>query len=469
MLSTPKIRARISVKYANGYLGWHYVNKIDTTIFISDKFSRTAGNSQITWNGKDENGINVAPGAYTYYLWAYDDKTPRVRACDFIMIGYNWEAQFVHIIEKGIDGKPLAKPMFFGSQVWWFAQADPTQADYSRRAHGTVFKWTLGSDPSDGSMLQTTRMNLFDDAVTDFSYGAPVLNPTNHNLFYETTVNFTQKVTTIMKWNFVPGGTAVQDLTWGGWENVSLEDHGIAIGVWSQKPSCYTDGNYIYQVDPGLHQKTEEWNKLRVYSFEDGSVVMDKMLHSWYMPDDPNPHGYINGSFHDMYSRTPNQWFLSSHTSCYHELINTSRLLVDADDETDMIMFFNSNGDYFMDSAYSPEVEPKWYCLADSKETSMRRDSISIDKNGFNLIGVSYLGLSSFGVSTQDGTGIGYMQFGDDTISDNKNIKGGGLQLDNNGAYDGLYYAAAITNAGIGLGQQDFLYSFRFLQGSYFI
>jgi hypothetical protein len=102
-----------------------------------------------------------------------------------------------------------------------------------------------------------------------------------------------------------------------------------------------------------------------------------------------------------------------------------------------------------MDSAYSPTVEPKWYCLADSKTDAMRRDSISIDRNGFNLIGVSYLGLSSFGVSTQDGTGIGYMQFGDDSISDDKNIKAGGLLLDNNGAYDGLYYAAAITNAGI--------------------
>jgi len=172
---------------------------------------------------------------------------------------------------------------------------------------------------------------------------------------------------------------------------------------------------------------------------------MDKMMHDWYMPDDPSVPGYVNGAFHHMYARTPYKWFLLSHTSCMHQMIDTTRLVVDPDDETDMVMFFNSNGDYFMDSAYSPSVEPKWYCLADDKTVSMRRDSIAIDKNGFNVIGVSYLGLSSFGVSTQDGTGIGNMQFADDSVSDDKNLKGGGLLCDNGSAYDGLYYCSPLA------------------------
>ena len=428
----------------NGYLGWHFVNKIDTTIFISDRYSRTPGAGTIVWNGKDEGGKAVAAGAYTYYLWAYDDKSPRQMACSFVQVGFDWESQMTTLVEKGIDGKPLAKPMLFGARPWYDRQADPTQANYVYKAHGIVHKWTLGNDPYDLSLLQTTRMGIFDDAVTDFTYGGPTLNPTNYNVFYNITRNFTQKVSTIMKWNFVSGGLAVQDVNWGNWENVTLEDHGVAIGNWSQQPSTYTDGNYIYQVSPGLHQKTEEWNKLRVYSFDDGSVVMDKMMHEWYMPDDPSVPGYINGSFHHMYARTPYNWFLLSHTSCMHEMINTTRLVADQDDEADMVMFYNSNGDYFMDSAYSPTVEPKWYCLADSKEASMRRDSIAIDKNGFNVIGVSYLGLMSFGVSTQDGTAIGTFQFADDTVSDDKNLKGGGLLCDNGSAYDGLYYCSPL-------------------------
>ena len=240
------------------------------------------------------------------------------------------------------------------------------------------------------------------------------------------------------------------DQNWGNWDKVTLEDHGVAIGNWSQQPSTFTDGNYIYQVSPGLHQKTEEWNKLRVYSFDDGSVVMDKMMHEWYMPDDSNPDKFINGAFHHMYSRTPYNWFLLSHTDCMHEMINTSRLIVDSNDETDMIRFRNSNGDYFMDSAYSPTVVPHWYCLSFDKTVSMRRDSIAIDRNGFNVIGVSYLGLMSFGVSTQDGTAIGMMQFADETVSDDKNLKGGGLLVDNGGAFDGLYFCSPLLADGTG-------------------
>lgn len=434
----------------NGYLGWHFVNKIDTTIFISDRYSRTPGASTIVWNGKDENGKAVAAGKYDYYLWAYDDKTARQQVTAYVQIGFDWESQMTTIMEKGTDGKPLAKPILFGANPWYRHIAHPDSPFYNRRAHGVVHKWTVGGDPTDATLLQTTRMGIFDDAVTDFTYGGPTLNPTNYNIFYNITRNFTQKVSTINKWEFVAGGLAVMDQTWGNWDNVTLEDHGVGIGNWSQQPSTYTDGNYIYQVSPGLHQKAEEWNKLRVYSFDDGSVVMDKMMHEWYMPDDPSVPGYINGSFHHMYARTPYKWFLLSHTCCMHEFIDTTRLIADADDESDMVMFYNSNGDYFMDSAYSPTVEPKWYCLADDKTASMRRDSIAIDRNGFNVIGVSYLGLMSFGVSTQDGTGIGNMQFADDQVSDDKNLKGGGLLVDSSSSYDGLYYCSPLLADGTG-------------------
>jgi len=445
-----KDKANTIAPTRNGYLGWHFVNKVDTTIFISDRYSRTPGASTITWNGKDENGNAVAAGEYTYGLWGFDDKTPRVQACQYVQIGFDWESQFTHIMEVGEDGKPLAKPILFGANPWYRHVADPANANYGRLAHGVVHKWTLGGDPTDVTLLQTTRMGIFDDAVTDFTYGCPTLNPTNYNIYYIVDRNFTQKVSTIQKWNFVAGGMAVQDMTWGNWDNVTLEDHGVAIGNWSQQPSTYTDGNYIYQVSPGLHQKTEEWNKLRVYNFDDGSIVMDKMMHEWYMPDDPSVPGYVNGAFHHMFARTPYNWFLLSHTACMHEMINTTRLVADPDDETDMIMFFNSNGDYFMDSAYSPTVEPKWYCLADSKTDAMRRDSIAIDRNGFNVIGVSYLGLMSFGVSTQDGSGIVTTSFADDTVSDDKNLKGGGLLIDSGSAYDGLYYCSPLLSDGTG-------------------
>lgn len=444
VINTRDLAVQIS-NVRNGYLGWHYVNKIDTTVYISGRYEKAPGESNVVWNYRDENGnlVNYTSN-YSYCLWAYDSKTPRQKACSFISTGYGIESQFVQMVEKGPDGKPLAKPLLFGSQVWQGSQIDPNAADYSYKAHGTVFKWTIGYDPDDITMLQTTRCPGYSDTATNNTYGSPILNPTNFNIFYHSAISISEKrgsLTTIMKWQFVPGGIAINDITWGNWENVTLEDHG-ATDIWSQKPSCYTDGNYIYQVSPGLNLKAEEWNKLRVYNFDDGSVIMDKMMHEWYMPEDKNPKGLINASFDKMYSRNQyGSWLLISHYSCMHEMINTTRLVTDQDDETDMIMWRNSNGDYFLDTAYSPAYEPQWYCLTDDKTDTMRPSSASIDRNGFNIIGVSYYGLTSFAVSSQDGTGIGVMQFADDKPGNEKFPKLGGVICDNGSAYDGLYFA----------------------------
>ena len=425
----------------NGNLGWHYVNKIDTTVFISGRFEKTPGENKIVWDGKDENGKIVKPGIYNYYLWGFDDKTPRIQLSKAVEIGYEWDSPFVHVIEKAADGTPLAHPMLFGSNVWWRSAGSPFVRETSPFTHGTTFKWIVGNDPEDLNLLQTTNMAIYNNP--GFSYGAPVLNPKDYNMFYNCSVDFMQKKDTFNKWTFVSGGDAVLDPNWLGWGKLSIDDNGAVNDMWAQKPSCFTDGNYIYAVSSGFHNMKEEWNKLRCVSF-DGKLVFDKMMHEWYMPDDHGAQGFINGGFHNMYTRNPNEFFLISHASCMHELIDTSRLVIDPANETDMIKFRNGNGDFFMDSAYSPTAEPKWFCLTDDMNVSMRRDSVAIDKNGFNVIGVSYLGLSSFGVSTQDGTGIGYMSFADDTVSDNHALKGGGLLCHSGSAYDGLYYGGAL-------------------------
>ena len=442
LIINTKGKAADIVGVRNGFLGWHYVNKIDTTVYISDRYSRDIGETTITWSGNDQDGNAVAAGTYDYYLWAYDNQTPRQLACQFVMLGYDWEAQFSHVLEVGEDGLALPSPMLIGSPVWWFSGTT-----YGRYPHGTHYKWSIGGDPSDEKLLQTTWCNIYvteDIGDSDFTYGGPVLNPTDYNTFYHCCVNIPNTTASMLKWEFVSNGEAIQDEDWLGWDELIWEQKGDAIGVWSQKPSSYTDGEYIYVQSCGLHQKEEQWNRLRVVTF-DGEVIMDKQMEDWFMPDDPNPHGYINGSFHLLGSRTPYNWFLLSHTSCLHQMIDTTRLVVDPDDETDMVMFENRNGDYFMDSAYSPDVEPAWYCLADDKTTSMRRDSIAIDRNGINVIGTSYYGLISFGISTQDGTGIADCMFSDDTVSDDKNLKGGGLLCDSQSNFDGLYYCGPLA------------------------
>jgi len=61
----------------NGFLGWHYMNKIDTCIYWSLPGTAGRGSNVISWDGKDADGGTVPAGDYTYYIWAYDSFTPK--------------------------------------------------------------------------------------------------------------------------------------------------------------------------------------------------------------------------------------------------------------------------------------------------------------------------------------------------------------------------------------------------------
>ncbi|HDY89870.1 MAG TPA: T9SS type A sorting domain-containing protein [bacterium] len=445
------------VDIQNGYLGWHYVNKIDTTVFVSSRYGRDPGETTIIWDGNDQDGNIAAAGTYDYYLWAYDDVTERQRASDFIMIGFDWSAQYTHVIEDGEDGLPLTKPLLLSSIPHFMNHRQNRDDAMDFMLHGEVLKWELGADPHDRALLQTTRMLIYPTAAeyaveveggvlpgSEWSYGGPAFDPNDYSIYYQTSSNAVQKVSTILKWTFVPDGVAVLDEDWLGWDEVTWEETGMAIAMWSQHQTCFSDRNYIYINSAGLHQKELEWNYLRCVSF-DGEVIFDKLLHEWYYPDDPNPHDYINGSFHYLATRGNNRWVLVSHTCCLHEMIDTTRLLDDPEDDTDRILWQNQNGDYFMDSAYDPDVEPAWYCNADDKTTSMRRAAVAMDSNSFNVISTDYLGIVSFGVSTQDGSSIGYMSYGDDTVADDSRRNGGGQLVDSGSQFDGLYMNSVRT------------------------
>ncbi|MFC1552517.1 hypothetical protein ACFL6P_08145, partial [Candidatus Latescibacterota bacterium] len=83
------------VDLTNGYLGWHYVNGIDTTVYISGAKDLTVGTGQkFTWNGIGSENTSqaymgtiepsdaVPPGAYDYFVFAYDDENPRENVCN---------------------------------------------------------------------------------------------------------------------------------------------------------------------------------------------------------------------------------------------------------------------------------------------------------------------------------------------------------------------------------------------------
>ena len=59
----------------NGYLGWHYVNAIDTCVYAGAPANYDIGSNNISWDGKDDDGNIVAAGEYSYYIWGYDNVT----------------------------------------------------------------------------------------------------------------------------------------------------------------------------------------------------------------------------------------------------------------------------------------------------------------------------------------------------------------------------------------------------------
>lgn len=43
----------------NGYLGWHYVNGVDTCIYVSKSVDMGQGDNTVVWDGKDNDGGTV--------------------------------------------------------------------------------------------------------------------------------------------------------------------------------------------------------------------------------------------------------------------------------------------------------------------------------------------------------------------------------------------------------------------------
>ena len=433
----------------NGFMGWHYVNNIDTTVYISQKYTKEIGPSDISWDGTDTDGNIVAAGTYDYYFWGYDNITPRLIASDFVNTGRVWNSDSTHLIEIGEDDMPLAQPMFFGNRFFGdigtygnYGNEDPQWAE-----HGMHFKWVLGGDPHDLSLLQTTYANIYALSANIYDenalgYGGPAINPNDFDIFYNCTRNASSKTSTMTKWGWVTDGDALLDEDWLGWDELTLEEGGVALGVWTMKPTAWSDRDYIYVNSIGANQTESEWTKLRCFSF-DGELVFDKMMSEWFYPDDNGPYGMINGApQHLSPGRGQNLMLLASTNACFMEMIDTTRLIEDPDIDYDEYgVWYNQNGDYFLDMNYEIDSNYPWACIEDEHAYAFKRDSADVEINGFNIIGTSYNGLNSIAVMTQDGTGIDYMAFGDDTVSDDVTTKLGGRVCSAGSNYDGLYWA----------------------------
>ena len=179
----------------NGFLGWHYVNAIDTCLFISEQLDFAPGANTITWDGKDDDGGTVPADEYTYYLWAYDYQSAKQKATgETIRTGRT--ATWVQ--ETAEDGTPLQNPFLVYKGV------NKTLAQ----------KWILGNDPDNAELLETCDFL----AAETWQYRLPCNvcpNPVDHSQWYVQEHNEAAMAVAMRRYTWVPNDIGEMDTEWG--------------------------------------------------------------------------------------------------------------------------------------------------------------------------------------------------------------------------------------------------------------
>jgi len=382
----------------NGFLGWHYVNKIDTCLYISDAFQLTQGTTPITWDGFDENGSMVTPGDYTYYLWGFDNVGSKVRAA-WTIATYRWYGP-PSLYEFDETGAALANPI-----IW-------SRTD----------KWTLGSDPEASSQVETCSI--------PFGYGTGQYNtllPTDHQYMFAQVGQTGQHGIAKFKW--VPNGTGevVTDFADNGYSWTTAYFHGG-----EDEAGIGTDGNYLYTNTGSIYNDAAE-SDARIWDF-DGTLVKKIDTTDWWSePENVAKGAQMNGGPNTITSR-PGKVYLNCHCSCMKQMVDPTAAA--EGDDSDLIVWANGNGDGTMDSNGFDKTDTTtrpWAC--NDYWTGTYSWGYDGDNHGF-AYGIAYnFGAVSFGLLAPDGTGMQYRAYAGETTG----FKFEMLVCDNGSAFDGIY------------------------------
>ncbi len=384
-------------KVRNGALGWHYVNKLDTCVYMSPPIKLVTGSNTITWNGKDNNGSTVAAGAYTYFLFGYDNQNPMEPAIK--SLGTN--VLNVACIEgRDVKGIPLATPiMYFG-----------------------LMKWTIGVDPQtptsalESSTSGRTGIPRFGSKIT--------LDPLDHNLFWqgEKSATFTLFIT---KYKWVPNAASTIETKWADngtftWTTVGLASLGACPGVVGDGKDLLFD-SYWRQRDkvPG--------SELVVVSMADGSKQKTIDLQEWYVnKNDSDAGGQMSGGPSDLECQN-GHLITQACKGCMVVAIDPYR------DPGDEICWTNGNGDLVHDHNFELTALHPWMC--NDYNSAPYAQAYSTDSEGFAYFSACDLGAVTFGLIGPAGTGVGYFSVSGESATD-EYLK---TRLDEGTAYDGFY------------------------------
>ena len=385
-----KDKAESIIEVTNGYLGWHYVNKIDTCLYVSGVSSFDIGSNVIHWDGKDADGSLVTAGEYTYYLWGYDGVSQKTLVSNYIKMDHSTHSTFVTHDENGVA---KAQPIFY-------------------KANGTM-KLVIGSDPMDSLLIETTS------SVGNRQF---LLNPSDHSTFFAHTLIPERGM--VSKYSWVPNGESSLVTDWGTDDGISyfhsgdtltkgggmaIVDDKIIVGLYDRD---YLDGNTVLcYLDP-----------------EDGELIDTiDLTDRWFSLEDREAGAQSGGGPGQVFAKNK-MVFLSTFNACYREMIDPS-----IEDTDEFVVWGNGNGDYTGDHNFEETSSKPWTCF--DFNVSPYAYTTHADDNLFSSFGAYDMGAVSFGLIAPDGTGLGYFAF----AGENANFKQGTLYCDYGSAYDGVY------------------------------
>jgi flagellar hook assembly protein FlgD len=395
----------------NGYLGWHFVDKIDTCIYAGSPKQFGVGSNDIVWDGKNSDGKAVPEGEYDYYIWGFDNVNFKIPVTK--QINPNpWGR--ITVMTKDVKGNILAKPIIWaGSDDRGGGGKDNT----APREH-TNRKWTVGNDPLDATLMETCKsMEVCDP-------GGLAFLPTDYTYFFKCGLN-NNGFKEMFKWKWIPNGDAVLQTDWG-------EDGKYVFAVahppsWEFGPGVVSDGGAYLLVPTGDLSGTGTESELIYVDVTDGTEVKRFDMSPWWVDLDDAEKGGQAASGPTELSMWGKYVVLGAHSTCVNMLFD-----VLYEEEGDAVAWVNTNGDYTGDHNFEETSAKPWVC--NDYNVGPYKYNIAIEKNGFSFFPSFDMGAVSFGLYAPDGTGLGYQALAGETAKqkyDTSVISGGT-------AYDGL-------------------------------
>ena len=398
----------------NGYLGWHYVNNIDTCIFVSTDMEFATGVNAIAWDGTDADG-NAVPGGeddvYSYYLYGFDYVNAKQEAG---AVNCGWENASMWR-EFDADGVAMPNPEFYPS----ISRRDVTELTPVTRQ-----KWIMGEDVTNASAIETCSFGAYN------IHSPYVPDPNSMTQFFSFSVDGSP-VAHVRKYAWTPNGDATLDDSWGESGEVTFSLQTTPTGEWPNYAAMIdVGGDLLVATGTDISGISTE-SVLQLIDVPVGYIEATIDLTDWWIRIQDGLDGGQKSSGPNDFDYRNGLLVMGSHSTCMNMMIDPHA--DDLEDDLSWNKWVNQNGDYVGDHNFEPTATAVWVC----HDYNVAPYKYNTDSDALNFIAFPAYGCGAVthGLYAPDGTGLGYYAAAGEYDAGKWMAK----YLDCESAFDGLY------------------------------